>query len=426
MPRFTSLARKGGELARVMKRDGAAALAGRALQSGADRLLTGARPFDVGVRRVDLVVGDGRHAADAALPFPTGDRPLVVNIINHPPDDSGGIMTLSRIIHMLERRGHDCRMYVMYMGERHDIERDRRTVRQRFPHLGVEVHDVDDGMRPADIVLATAWPTAYCARAARSPGVRFYLVQDFEPMFYPASSNATLAEETYRFGFHGLTAGRWLSGKLSREYAMACDSFDLGVDLDCYRLENPGPRNAVMFYARPSTERRGYELGMLALELFARRHPDVEIHLVGQEIRWRRPTFAYTSHGHLPAAGLAELYNQCAAGLVLSLTNISLLPAELLAAGCLPVMNDAENTRASFDHPYAAFSPARPDLLADALSTAVTRSNAPGWREQAAASVGPLSWELVADQVEAGINRGLALAHAAAPRTGVANSNGHR
>ena len=325
---------------------------------------------------------------------------------------------------MLEERGHDCRMYVMYMGERRDIDRDRRAVRDRFPHLRAEVHDVDDGMRPADIVLATGWPTAYCARAARSAGVRFYLVQDFEPMFYPASSNATLAEETYRFGFHGLTAGRWLSGKLSREYGMACDSFDLGVDLDTYRVENTGERNGVMFYARPATERRGYELGMLALDQFARRHPGIEIHLVGQDIRWRRPTFRYTSHGHLSAAGLAEVYNRCAAGLVLSLTNISLLPAELLAAGCLPVMNDAENTRASFDNPNAAFAAARPDLLADALAQAVTRSNTPGWREQAAASVGPLSWDLVADQVEAGIHRGLALAlrHDGA----VSVANGHR
>jgi glycosyltransferase involved in cell wall biosynthesis len=149
---------------------------------------------------------------------------------------------------------------------------------------------------------------------------------------------------------------------------------------------------------------------MLALDQLARMRPDVEIHLVGQTLRWRRPTFAYTDHGHLSAAGLAEVYNRCAAGLVLSLTNISLLPAELLAAGCLPVMNDAENTRASFDSPFATFTGARPDLLAAALAEAVDRSSRPGWRAEASASVGPLSWDLVADQVEAGFRRGLKLA----------------
>ena len=34
---------------------------------------------------------------------------------------------------------------------------------------------------------------------------------------------------------------------------------------------------------------------------------------------------------------LNEIYNQCAVGLVLSLTNMSLLPLELLASGVIPV-----------------------------------------------------------------------------------------
>ena len=409
MPQIEGLARKGRQVVRVARRDGAAVLAGRALQAGADRLLVGARPFDVGARLADLeAVAAVDVEAWRPVTVPGPGQPWVVNVVMNPPDErSGGMMTITRVIHLLEQRGHDCRMYIMYSGERRDIEHHRQVARERFPQLRAEVHDVDDGMREADVVLATAWTTAWSARAASSRGVRFYLVQDFEPWFHPASSAATLAEETYRFGFHGITAGRWLAGKLARDYGMVCDSFDLGVDLGCYRLDDPGHRNGVVFYARPDTERRGFELGMLALDQFARRHRDVEVHLVGQEIHWRRPTFAFTNHGYLPAAKLATLYNRCAVGLVLSLTNLSLLPAELLATGCLPVMNDAENTRASFDNPYACFSSARPDLLAASLSTALARSNEPGWRAEAAASVGPLSWDLVADQVETGIRCGL-------------------
>lgn len=411
MPPIQSLAHKGTQLVRVARRDGAAVLAGRALQRGAERLLAGARPFDLEVRRLDVEAA-AVNTDDCRPGTPTPpEGPWVVNVIMNPPvERSGGMMTLTRVVHLLEQRGHDCRMYVLYKGERRQIGLHRQVAQKRFPQLRAELHDIDDGMRDADVVLATAWPTAWCAQAARSRGVRFYLVQDFEPSFYPAGSDATLAEETYRFGFHGITAGRWLAGKLSRDYGMACDSFDLGVDADCYRLDNPGYRSGVLFYARPDTERRGFELGMLALDQFARRHPDVEIHLVGQKIHWRRPTFAFTNHGHLSVAELAALYNRCAVGLVLSLTNLSLLPAELLATGCLPVMNDAENTRASFDNPHACFSPVRPDLLAAALSAAVVRSNEPDWRAEAAASVGALSWHLVADQVESGIRHGLALA----------------
>ena len=153
---------------------------------------------------------------------------------------------------------------------------------------------------------------------------------------------------------------------------MSSDSFDLGVDLDCYRYDETTERNGIVFYARPDTPRRGFEIGMLALELFARENPTVEIHLIGQDISWHNPTFRYVNHGSLSAPELAAVYNRCSAGLVLSLTNLSLLPSELLASGCVPVMNDAENTRASFDNPHARFVAPRPDALADAL-TAVVR-----------------------------------------------------
>jgi hypothetical protein len=356
------LTRRTRQFAEVWRRDGAQVLLGRVMQGAADRLLAGARPFNVDVLPADLAHGEP--------PIPAGLDPdaaqLTINWIMNPPDGSGGLMTMSRLVSLLEKRGHLCRLYVRYGGVRHDLARDRVVARERFPHMNAELYDYDDGMEPADAVFATGWPTAYAARRSSAPGVRFYLVQDFEPWFYAMGSNAVLAEETYRFGFHGLTAGRWLASKLAADYGMTCDSFDLGVDTNVYKVTNEGARPGVVFYARPDTERRGYELGMLALDRFARIHPEAEIHLVGQELRWRRPTFRYTSHGYTSASELAEIYNRCAAGLVLSLTNLSLLPAEMLAAGCLPVMNDAEHVRASFTNPYAQFAPCEPDRLAQA------------------------------------------------------------
>ena len=119
-----------------------------------------------------------------------------------------------RTISLLEARGDDCHIYVLYLGSQRDIVAQRQFLDQRYPEMRAGVSIVDDGMRPADAVFSTAWPTAYASRATASEGVRFYQVCDFESMFYPAGSNAVLAEDTYRFGFQGLTLGPWLADKL--------------------------------------------------------------------------------------------------------------------------------------------------------------------------------------------------------------------
>ena len=69
---------------------------------------------------------------------------------------------------------------------------------------------------------------------------------------------------------------------------MPADHFDFGCDLDLYRLAEPlraaGRRTGVCFFARRSTPRRAFDLGSLALELFATRHPDVDIHFYGDPV----------------------------------------------------------------------------------------------------------------------------------------------
>jgi len=398
---------------RVVERDGLRVVAGELLARRATNLLMASLPLRTDARWEDVAVErqvERRPVRDELRDGGDGG-PFTLNWVTNPPTDlSGGMSTLMHVIELLEARGHECRIGVLYKGTRRSIERDRQIAREWFPAVRAEIEPYDLGLPAADGIVATSWPTAYVARADASGSVPFYLVQDFEPSFYPASSNAVLAEETYRFGFHGVTAGPWLELKLGRDYGMRGDHFDLGVDLDCYRLDGDGPREGIVFYARPGTARRGFELGMMALDLFSHRHPEVPIHLVGQPITWHRPSFPFVDHGFLPPAELAALYRQCSAGLVLSLTNLSLLPAELLACGCIPLMNDAENTRVSCDSPYARFCGPTPTRIADALGGLVEDPPTAEQRREAARSVQSQSWDDVGDQVEAGFRRGFALA----------------
>ena len=105
---------------------------------------------------------------------------------------------------------------------------------------------------------------------------------------------------------------------------------------------------------RTGTPRRGTELGLLALELFAKRQPQVQIHLFGEKLE--DVTFKCINHGLVSPAKLNEIYNQCFAGLCLSFTNVSLVPYEMLAAGCIPIINDAEHNRIVLGNPHVRYS----------------------------------------------------------------------
>jgi hypothetical protein len=121
--------------------------------------------------------------------------------------------------------------------------------------------------------------------------------------------------------------------------------------------------------------------------VFSTEHPDVPIHLFGE----RAGNVPFIDHGLQTPTQLNDLYNRCAAGLVLSLTNISLVPWELLASGCTPVINDAPHNRAVLDLPTVRYSAPTPHALAAALGEAIARPQ-PAAARAAAASVEGASW----------------------------------
>jgi glycosyltransferase involved in cell wall biosynthesis len=367
----------------------------------ADRVVKRLKPPGTGrlpIREADLERAAAIAAASWRLPAPVPARPgepLDIAWVCTPPGPgSGGHTTMFRLVSALEQAGHRC---ILYLCDEHgwSLEQHEQVIRSWWPWVKAEVRDAAVGIEDAHAIFATAWETAYPVLASPARGTRFYLVQDFEPSFYPAGSEYLLAEATYRFGFHGVTAGRWLSGLLRRDYGMPADSFDFGRDLT-YALDRavaPEQRTGVCFYSKPDTPRRAHELAVLALDLFAKRHPEVDIHLYGIEAK--RLPFAATDHGLQTPQQLNDLYNRCVAGLVLSATNVSLVPHEMLAAGCIPVVNDAEQNRIVLDNDHVAYAPATPFDIAEALCAVVERSVAERGAIAAAAaeSVGDTSWE---------------------------------
>ena len=104
---------------------------------------------------------------------------------------------------------------------------------------------------------------------------------------------------------------------------------------------------------------------------------------------------------------LSTVYNRCATALVLSLTNMSLLPLELLSSGVIPVVNDAPNNRLVSDNPYIAYTDASPEALAQKMVDVVTINSLPEYARKAADSISSDGWEIAGKKMIAALEREL-------------------
>jgi hypothetical protein len=308
-----------------------------------------------------------------------------------------------RIIRYLEAHGYTNRVYFynVYRGDHRYYE----SIVRSFYGFDGRVASVDEGIEDAHAVVATSWATAYPVFNSRCTGKRFYFVQDFEPYFHPVGALSLLAENTYRMGFHAITAGRWLAEKLSAEFGMCADSFEFGCDSSRYHRLQESRRSGLVFYARPEAARRGFELGLMAMEIFATRHPEIELHFYGKKMG--RLPFGFVDHGRIAPNELNEIYNRCYAGLSLSLTNVSLVPHEMLAAGCIPVVNDAVHNRIVLNNFFVRYAPPYPHALASALEDVVMTRDFDSLSRAAAASVRSATWDDAGAAVDAIFRRAL-------------------
>ncbi len=282
----------------------------------------------------------------------------------------GGINTAFRIAdHLTRRHGVANRFVVTGVGPEPFM---RAAIAAAFPRLaGAEIvflpsHEDVDRAPAADVGIATLWTTAY--QVARAPGLRrkFYLVQDFEPCFYPAGTMYALAEESYRLGLYAICNTANLGNIYRHRYGGQGMSFQPAVDTSVFHARgreegDPAAPPNLFVYARPGHWRNCWELASVTLaELKQRLGDRVRIVTAGS---WAMPEDSQ----HMPALrhlGLldyratGELYRHCDMGLVLTVSeHPSYLPLELMACGAVPV---------AFDNPAGHW------LLADGENSVLT------------------------------------------------------
>jgi len=115
-----------------------------------------------------------------------------------------------------------------------------------------------DALPYADISIATHWPSAYLLLKFNKTKGKFYFMQDYEPLFYPAGTLYALAESTYRFGFYGITNTPGLYDIYTRDYNGVAEYFMPSVDKEIFypskrEASKPSPESpfTIFFYGRP-------------------------------------------------------------------------------------------------------------------------------------------------------------------------------
>lgn len=283
---------------------------------------------------------------------------------------SGGHLNIFRFVRGLEARGMSCAVVIVGQHSHANQGVAAAKLRTYFGDIKAKLLFDQDPLPSTSYAIATSWLTAHYLRHYDSDGAsKYYFIQDYEPMFYSAGFDGSAAQQTYDFGYGMICAGTWIAEILAEHHQVKpLGHFGFSYDHDLYRPHGKRDRiRRVFFYVRPPTPRRGFELGMLALDLVGRMRSDVEFIFAGWDMSPYRFPHVHLNAGVLSTAELPDLYSQCDVALVLSFSNMSLLPYEVMACGCAVVTNDAPCATWGLPPDIVTTSKATPEGLAEAI-----------------------------------------------------------
>ena len=262
----------------------------------------------------------------------------------------GGIMTILRLADYLQRcHGIKHRMLVCGNSQPDEI---RANIARAFPELGnAEVMILNNphsshNIPPADYSIATLWFTAYMLLGVKNTGYKFYMIQDFEPAFYPAGSTYAQAELSYYFGFYGIANTQSIKEIYERDYKGCAVVLRPSIDRTVFypsTAEKTTSSKRLFYYARPDTPRNGFELAAAALRRLNQKYgKSIDIVCAGAD--WNPADYGLNgvirNLGMLPYKETGDLYRSCHVGLVMMMTkHPSYLPLELMACGTIVVAN---------------------------------------------------------------------------------------
>ena len=236
----------------------------------------------------------------------------------------------------------------------------------------------DSNLPPADVIIATAFQTAFAVNeCSRGKGRKYYLIQHFEDWVGELEN----VRASWRLPMHKIVISRWLLG-LANELEKKDNTSYIpnGLNFSEFYVTRPiaergNPSIAMMTH---SLTFKGTADGLEALRLLRERLPQVQATLFGVGIR-PIDAPAWCEYVQLPTLNeLRDIYNSASVFLFPSISEGWGLPAmEAMACGCAVVAAENQGIRDFAQSGVnALLAPIRqPDALADHLYQLLTNAD---------------------------------------------------
>ena len=261
---------------------------------------------------------------------------------------SGGRTSILRLGTSLSRRGYKIN-YISYLGQ--SVEEMQKIAKVNLESYEGTFFTKKEMMSvQTDVIVATDWRSVYFAK--RCSGYKMYFIQDYEPYFHSYGDEFWLAKKTYQLGFHMVSLGAWNKYKIEKECNVG------GIQVVDFPYEKSEYSYKKRDYSNFS-EKRQYKMAVYIKEdgkrlpiltqiilkglkeLFKTQEKDLEIFFFGMS--GKEKTIVGKNLGKLGKKDLERLYHEVDFGMVASMSNISLIPYEMIATG-LPIIEFQDGT----------------------------------------------------------------------------------
>lgn len=270
-------------------------------------------------------------------------------MLPHLVKSSGGVTSVLRLGTNLSKLGYQITYISMFNDNEDDMKKTAKFNLDNYQGKCVPLNKTNKN--DFDIVVATEWRTVY--RLMEFNAYKMYFVQDFEPIFFEMGERYLLSKKTYELGFHIVSLGKWNVDTIKK-------NCDIKGQIDY--IEFPYEKTEYTFIKRDFEkikEKRRIKVAVYVKEE-SKRLPviiplildnlkkslkakgfELEIYYFGNGL----PICINNGNecGKLSKSQLYNLYCECDFGMVASLTNISLVPYEMIASG-LPVIEFKDGT----------------------------------------------------------------------------------